>query len=97
VTLCAGRDLPVLRALVETQNHEVRSGYLFLGGGVAREKLGVDLEDADVGLALLTLRDAGISKSRTASRTAASPAPTPTSSSPGVACRLSASGRSSPK
>jgi hypothetical protein len=58
VTLWESRDLPVLRALVATQNHEVRSGYLFLGGGVAREKLGVDLEDADVGLALLTLRDA---------------------------------------
>lgn len=59
MTLWETRDLLVLRAVAETDDPEVRGGFLFLGQGVGANKLGVGLSDDDIEIALLTLSDAG--------------------------------------
>ena len=51
------RDLPVLEALTNAPTEETRHGFLSLGDG-AGESLGLELDDAVIHDALLTLRDA---------------------------------------
>jgi hypothetical protein len=53
------RDYRALRALVETDNDDVRSGYLGLSGGRQRGTLGLDLSDGEIHDSLLTLGEAG--------------------------------------
>jgi hypothetical protein len=53
------RDLLVLEALTQAPDTDVREGYLSIGHGRGREALGIELDDAAIHDALLTLRDAG--------------------------------------
>jgi hypothetical protein len=59
VSVWTDRDLLVLQALTEAPDTDVREGYLSIGHGRGREALGIDLDDAAIHDALLTLRDAG--------------------------------------
>lgn len=53
------RDLPVLRALVESESPDALEGFLTLGRGQGAVELGLDLDDAELHDSLLTLREAG--------------------------------------
>lgn len=60
MTLWEGRDLPVLRALAEPIDEQVRDGYLWLTGeATGAERLGVTLSNTEIWDAILTLADAG--------------------------------------
>jgi hypothetical protein len=59
MTVWSDRDLPVLLALTQPPDPQVREGYLSIGHGRGSEALGVDLDDAVIYDAMLTLGDAG--------------------------------------
>jgi hypothetical protein len=54
------RDVPVLRALAETEDENLRHGFLELSrhGGAAGQRLGLDLTDTEIYDAILALGDA---------------------------------------
>jgi hypothetical protein len=58
VTLWERRDFPVLRALVDLDDENVRAGYLSLSGDSKTGALGLELSDAEIHDSLLTLREA---------------------------------------
>jgi hypothetical protein len=57
VTVWNARDLPVLRALADSEDQHIREGFLYLGGNT--DQLGLNLASLDVMDSVLTLRDAG--------------------------------------